>query len=74
MKRLSGPHYSPARHSLRPARERSGPRPPAPVGNGKRDAVRQTSHDKHTSRAGFTKPCALLKLDSLTSAYKKCMR
>ena len=24
--------------------------------------------------AGFTKPCALLKLDFLTSAYKKCMR
>ena len=26
------------------------------------------------SGAGFTKPCALLKLDFLTSAYKKCMR
>ena len=24
--------------------------------------------------ASFTKPCALLKLDFLTSAYKKCMR
>ena len=24
--------------------------------------------------AGFTKPCALLKLHFLTSAYKKCMR
>ena len=24
--------------------------------------------------AGFTKPCALLKLDFLTSGYKKCMR
>ena len=23
--------------------------------------------------AGFTKPCALLKLDFLTSAYNKCM-
>ena len=28
----------------------------------------------YNSRAGFTKPCALLKLDFLTSAYKKCMR
>ena len=27
-----------------------------------------------TPGAGFTKPCALLKLDFLTSAYKKCMR
>ena len=24
--------------------------------------------------AGIMKPCALLKLDFLTSAYKKCMR
>ena len=27
-----------------------------------------------TAGAGFTKLCALLKLDFLTSAYKKCMR
>ena len=26
------------------------------------------------SGTGFTKPCALLKLDFLTSAYQKCMR
>ena len=28
----------------------------------------------HSTGAGFTKPCALLKLDFLTSAYQNCMR
>ena len=40
---------------------------------GQRDCKNSVVKTGCPSGAGFTKPCALLKLDFLTSAYNKCM-